>query len=404
MKILHLTAQLPTRTGSGIYYKNLFDYLSLKGHEQAALYAVQDDYDFDFGESVYKVCFKTSDIPFAICGMSDVMPYDNTVYSSMDENMLDTWKTAFKTTLDRAMKEFKPDIVLSHHLWYLSSLCLNEYPKTPIYMFSHGTDIRQAKKHPDLLKQHVGSLRQAKKVFALSHAHIDDLMVLFDLRKEQIEVIGAGYDDRIFYRDPQRCCNNEGIVIVFCGKISHAKGVFELVEVFGELRQQFEDIYLDIIGDADPPSKKKLKNLQKKIPGILSYNAEDQLALGQFFRCRDIICLPSYFEGLGLVVLEAMACGARAVTTEIEGLKELLGPEVNRSGLIRYVALPRMHDVDKPVPEDIPAFKKRLKEALTLQIQSCRCRQDVQDKMIHYLEKHSWYHIAEKLDHIIKKG
>jgi len=85
MRILHVIAQLPARTGSGVYYSNVIEELKKYGHAQAALFAVQDDFTFDVLASgaQYPVCFKTDSIPFPIAGMSDVMPYANTVYSRM---------------------------------------------------------------------------------------------------------------------------------------------------------------------------------------------------------------------------------------------------------------------------------------------------------------------------------
>jgi len=37
-------------------------------------------------------------------------------------------------------------------------------------------------------------------------------------------------------------------------------------------------------------------------------------------RAADIYVLPSYYEGLGLIAIEALGCGMRVVVTEIEGL------------------------------------------------------------------------------------
>ena len=79
MKILHTLAQLPTRTGSGVYFSNLVDGLEKKGMEQALVYAVQAPYAFDFSQKTFPVAFQNDEIPFPIAGMSDEMPYHNTV-------------------------------------------------------------------------------------------------------------------------------------------------------------------------------------------------------------------------------------------------------------------------------------------------------------------------------------
>ena len=40
--------------------------------------------------------------------------------------------------------------------------------------------------------------------------------------------------------------------------------------------------------------------------------------------------MPSYYEGLGLMAIESLACGLYVVTTEIEALMTLLGEEIKR--------------------------------------------------------------------------
>ena len=84
--------------------------------------------------------------------------------------------------------------------------------------------------------------------------------------------------------------------------------------------------------------------------------------------------MPSYYEGLGLVAIEALASGLYVVVTEIEAPMALLGDKINSSGVIKYVQPPRIYDTDKPLEEDLPAFKGRLKEAMLEQIEKVRQR------------------------------
>ncbi len=86
-------------------------------------------------------------------------------------------------------------------------------------------------------------------------------------------------------------------------------------------------------------------------------------------REKDIFIMPSYYEGLGLMAIESLACGLYVVATEIEALMTLLGEEIKESGIIKYVPLPRIYDVDKPVEEDLSEFKENLKEAILCQIE-----------------------------------
>lgn len=79
-------------------------------------------------------------------------------------------------------------------------------------------------------------------------------------------------------------------------------------------------------------------------------------------RQSDIFVLPSFFEGLPLVLLEAMACGCRVVTTDLPGSRELFGQ--SPPPMVRMVELPPLETVDRPFEADEPLLELRLSEAL----------------------------------------
>ena len=73
MKILNVLAQLPMKTGSGVYFTNLIEELNEQGHENILFYGVQDPYKVDIKGKHYPVEFKSDKIPFPIAGMSDIL-------------------------------------------------------------------------------------------------------------------------------------------------------------------------------------------------------------------------------------------------------------------------------------------------------------------------------------------
>ena len=98
MRILHVLAQLPSKTGSGVFYSNLIEGFKKYNHEQKAIFGYQDDYIWDILDSKdqYPVAFKSEELPFPIVGMSNVMPYENTLYSSMTEEMVGIYSVLIK--------------------------------------------------------------------------------------------------------------------------------------------------------------------------------------------------------------------------------------------------------------------------------------------------------------------
>jgi len=83
MKILHIIAQLPSKTGSGVYYSNMIEGFKKYNYEQRAIFGYQDENNWDVLDikDQYPVAFKSQELPFPIVGMSNVMPYESTLYS-----------------------------------------------------------------------------------------------------------------------------------------------------------------------------------------------------------------------------------------------------------------------------------------------------------------------------------
>ena len=116
----------------------------------------------------------------------------------------------------------------------------------------------------------------------------------------------------------------------------------------------------------------------------------DQAHLGEIMRQKDIFILPSYFEGLGLIAVEALGSGLRVVATEIEGLIEFLGDKIDNSDIIEYIAMPTIYDTDKAVEEEKPAFIERIVATLELMIERTRKERKLPQELLEEVERHSW--------------
>ena len=353
MKILHVIAQLPKQTGSGVYFTNVIQFMQ-QNHENAAIFGIQDDIQLNLDDTIkkYPVEFKSEKLNFPIVGMSDQMPYDSTKYSDMTHDMIEDWTNEFTKQLKKAKKEFKPDVIVSHHCWMLSSLVLDIFDETPVLLLNHGTDIRQTNLNPELFMTCVDNLNRAQKVLALSKKDVEPISDIFGIDKEKIVVMGGGYNSNIFYRrkeDPK----NDRIRLLFAGKLSHAKGVYELCKAFKKLEEKYDNLELTLVGDVDIETKVELWDNTGNSLHFDLHNTSCQKKLSNKMRDSDIYILPSYYEGLGLIAIEALGCGMRVVVTEIEGLIETLGDEINKSSAIEFVEMPRLKSIDEPYDSEI---------------------------------------------------
>lgn len=114
-------------------------------------------------------------------------------------------------------------------------------------------------------------------------------------------------------------------VIVFVGRLTRDKGICELVESFVQLRTEGHLCFLLLVGplendrDSIPTvTLNQIKNRADIYWAGYSYEPEKYLAIS------DILCLPSYREGFGTVILEAAAMGIPAVGTDIIGIQDAI--------------------------------------------------------------------------------
>ncbi len=129
------------------------------------------------------------------------------------------------------------------------------------------------------------------------------------------------------YRPPFSRPVNNPPVILFVGRRDPYKNLPLLVEAFARLLARGVRAKLKIIGPADeryPEAPRRAREL-----GIfteiewIGYASPE--ALVQAYQTADLFVLPSRYEGFGLTVLEAMACGTPVVCSRTSSLPEVVG-------------------------------------------------------------------------------
>lgn len=372
MRVLNVTAQKPDSTGSGTYLAQTVRCELALGHEAAVVCGVADGDAtpaLPEGLPVYPVRFDTPELPFHVPGMSDSMPYPATRYRDMTPWMAARFKEAFARAVGQAGEEFAPDVVVCHHLYIVTAVARRALPGVRMAGVSHSTDLRQLAKHGLERDFVMGGVRRLDRVLALHEAQRREIEGLFGLTPGTAAVVGAGYDDALFNMrcraQPARPGAAQGGRILYVGKICRKKGVPSLIRAYGMLPCRVGPTELVLAGGAnDPEELAEARELAAACPRpvrLVGKLAPAELA--PLYRESDVLALPSFFEGLPLVVVEALACGCKAVVTDLPGLRPWL--EANAPGApVSYVALPRMTDIDTPVEEDLPEFERRLARGL----------------------------------------
>ncbi|MBC8384956.1 MAG: glycosyltransferase family 4 protein [Candidatus Cloacimonetes bacterium] len=372
-KILHILAQKPGNTGSGIFLQSLLNEAGKKKYQQSVIAGISKNDNLEscgIPEDIqfFPVLFETEELPFPVIGMSDVMPYQSTRYQDLSNKMTEQWQSAFKDQIRNAVEKFQPDLIISHHLWILSVFIKELFPNFPIFVISHGTGLRQLKLAKQFSQYVIAGSKELDHIFALTEFQKAEIIREYGISKNTISVIGGAYNPKIFYPAKN---SNQKIKLVYCGKLSYAKGVLSLIKVFNRLKTVGVEPELILVGSGSGEEEQSIRNFAEKCSNEIKFTgAVSQHKLAEIFRNSDIFVLPSFYEGLGLVVIEALACGLRIVSTDFPGLKEWIGEEINQTGIIKYVQLPRLKNKDIPIKDDLPVFERRLETALSEQIQA----------------------------------
>lgn len=360
-------------------------------------------------ENISPVFFETDELPFPIPGMSDVMPYKSTRFSNFSPEMLEIYLQAFSKAITHAVKQFQPHIIHTHHLWLVTALTRILNPEIPVVTSCHGTELRQLLLAPHLKPFVIPGCSQVDRIFALHPLQEKQLNRKYQIPHERIELTGAGYRNDIFCRDhasQQKDRPAKELRVVYAGKISRAKGVPWLIRAMQHITvpegftvrlflagssgsSEGEDILSEIAGSGS----------QIEYVGPLS-----QKKLAALLKTADLFVLPSFYEGLPLVIPEALACGCPIVVTDIPGLSGWLPEELVQNNIVKQIPLPRLKNADVPYPEDLPDFQKNLSDAVSYQLKQAattgECRSDLLDVCV---DKLSWESIFTKIEKVYGK-
>lgn len=364
MRVLHIISQTPDFTGSGKYVLEMIAQGQKQGNENFLIAGVPDNFYLPAHvlppENCRFIRFGR-DLDFPIVGMSDVMPYSSTVCAHLTPQQIARYKDVFRRVIRQAVQQFSPDVIHTNHLWMASAVTREAVPHVPMVTTCHGTCLRQHKLCPELGRSLKKALSKIDRVIALSLVQKEEVQKLLGIEARKIDVISGGFNQNCFYfKDKDK--NTQTVQLLYAGKLDSSKGVPWLLKSL--MRIHKEHFHLHLVGGGSGPEKQRClelaEHLKDKVTlhGMLSHKK-----LADLMRSSHIFVLPSFFEGLPLVLLEALACGCRIITTDLPGSRQLFSP--SHPEMVRMIELPDLMTIDRPHPEDEPALEENLASLLT---------------------------------------
>jgi len=133
-----------------------------------------------------------------------------------------------------------------------------------------------------------------------------------------LRVVPLGVDLETF--QPRGRTESPGLRLLFVGKPSRTKGFDLLLGVFENLRRSGLDCSLRVAGQG---------RWEGATPEGIEWGRVPHEGLAEIYSGADLLVLPSRFDGFGLVVSEALACGTPVLVSDRVGAADLVREGVN---------------------------------------------------------------------------
>lgn len=210
--------------------------------------------------------------------------------------------------------------------------------------------------------------RKALRVIAISESVRQVILSKHEiLNPEKVVKIFYGFDTQEFLKavDRNKWENpREKIVIGTVARLSIEKNLKTLIQAFELFALGQENVELRIVGEG--PLKVELQKL------ALDLNIQDKVNfLGKQSDIPEVICafdvfvLPSFFEGFGMVLLEAMAVGRRIIVANNSAMVEVIGT----SGAGMFFETQSADDLAKGIQEILKSDLEFMRRAQKRQLE-----------------------------------
>jgi colanic acid/amylovoran biosynthesis glycosyltransferase len=152
-------------------------------------------------------------------------------------------------------------------------------------------------------------------------------------RWDRLHVVHVGIPVDQFTRARDRNGSGHAPVILYIGRLVPEKGQTILLEAVARLTGRGIDVELQLAGGGTlRPELERTATRLDITDRVTFLGAVGQEELRELYERAAVFCLPSFAEGVPVVLMEAMAMGLPVVTTRIAGIPELV--EHERSGML----------------------------------------------------------------------
>lgn len=280
-----------------------------------------------------------------------------TVYELPGLREMSLGLTGFREVLPKLfslLNKIKPDVIHVHNFGpclYLSYL--SKAFDTRICFTYHSTPIPQERKIIGYFDDY--RLEKAFSNFIFSKTNYDVLICPSKYYMNWAKKLGAprgklklvyhGVDTDVFFpknNDKKKIrkkygFSKEDFIICSPVRLIKRKGILDLITALGKIKnKQIKLVIPTSLNVVKPEFKNEVLTLVKKMQIqdriTFLWDEVEYTTMPEIYNMSNVVVLPSHVEGLGLVILEAMACGIPVIGTITSGIKEVIVP--NENGLL----------------------------------------------------------------------
>jgi alpha-maltose-1-phosphate synthase len=257
--------------------------------------------------------------------------------------------------------------VIHCHTWYtyMAGCLLKQILQAPLVVTTHSLEPHRPWKKDQLGDSYHATcwlektaMENANGIIAVSEKMKQNVMDLYQVDPEKIQVIYNGVDTR-FFRDTSRpdIIKSYGIdptrpYILFVGRITQQKGIMHLISAISLLDPGVQVVLCASAPDTGEIAKQMETRVEKarQVLGRDIYWLSETIPLQDLpvlYSHADVFVCPSVYEPFGIINLEAGACGTPVVAAAVGGIPEVVVHE--ETGLL--VPFEAQEDAEPVNPE-----------------------------------------------------
>lgn len=194
-----------------------------------------------------------------------------------------------------------------------------------VFFFYHFVGSHALRKHPlaggVAWAAEAASLRRYSRILTISPSVSDQVHRTLGDRPVRIDCVYTGVDPSYFELQPE-----EQPYILYFGRTDvHTKGMDLLVAAFARVAPAYPEVSLRIAGRGAPRERQLLEGLIRDAgleQRTVVVGDVDEAHKGELLRQALFVCMPSRYEGWGIVAVEAAAAGKPVLGTRVTGLTD----------------------------------------------------------------------------------